>query len=239
MSVKLHAGFALLLAAGLFSAGASLGAQNAARESLKDMPWYEKARDDYRKYGPEDVKIPKEDQGQGPRMRGSGIGLGSLRLFAIVLLTGLALLILYLLYRRYRDRRPGLDNIDGVHAGTVSYSGLPSDDVRGEWDPWHLFEDALRRGDLRAAAVFLYGTAVSGYRQRGLLPEGDHLTARDFVRRLTRSAEAGADERRVFAGVARVYEAALYADIAPPEDRIREMKTSLDELGVLAGRKPG
>lgn len=216
-----------------------LGAEKQPKESLQEMPWYDKTRDDYRKYGPDDVKIPKEEQtGQGGPMRGPGIGIGSLRFFVILLLAGLAFLILYLLYRRYRDRRPGLDSIDGVHAGTVSYSGLPSDEVRGEWDPWHLFEEALRRGDLRAAAVFLYGTAVSGYRRRGLLPEGDHLTARDFVRRLTRSNEAGPEERRVFAGVARVYEAALYADLAPPEERIREMKTSLDSLGVIAGAKP-
>lgn len=230
------------LIAGIFVSFAtlsSLGAQNNVKEPLKEMPWYDKSRDDYRKYRPEDVKIPKEEeQRQAPVMRGPGIAIGSLRLFVIVLLTALGIFILYLLYRRYRDRSPGLDSIDGVHAGTVTYSGLPSDENRGEWDPWQLFEDALRRGDLRAAAVFLYGTAVSGYRYRGLLPEGDHLTARDFVRRLSRSKEAGEDERRVFAGVARVYEAALYADIAPPEERIREMKTSLDGLGIVGGGKP-
>ncbi|MBI3395567.1 MAG: hypothetical protein HY042_07020 [Spirochaetia bacterium] len=213
-----------------FPAESISAAPDPVPESLSQMPWYNKPKDDYRHYDPSDIKLPGQSR-QGPGFALPSVGI-SAQLVRTVLILALALaagFVIYSLFRYFVGRRRDAAPVEA--GGRVHYMAAPLEEiVRGKSNPWEEFDLALAEGRYREAAAFLYGIAVSHFQKEGVIPQSDALTARDLIRAFHLSGPNDEEVKKIFAGIARIYEGAVYAEIEPPADLLRSLRLAFPEL---------
>lgn len=224
--------------------------REAVRESLGESEWYDSARDDYKRYSPEDIQLPEEND--GPRCNRSGVertaGFSSvvLNMLAYGLIAGLVALILYLIARIIMERRNEERlSLEEMEVAEVKHAELP-EEIAGQAGLDHhkeplnlkrlreLIEAALRDGDLRQACVYMFLFALLGLHHRGHLELQRDRTAREYVSALRGDAPSGglAD---LFAESARLFEYALYRGRLPEnvdpsgvQDRWSRLRSFID-----------
>ena len=196
----------------------SIKGPRSFRGALAPMPWYDRARDDYRRYDPEAIgkEIPKE-RPKTERAAPGRLSTGTLRSFVYVFLFVVGAALLFFLVRAFQERR-GLLARRKVgskvrHRTLVDELQVPGIPLEEE-SLIHLIEAALHTDPMRASVLlFIYCVLMLGRKE--VLTDVPHATAREAVRALNARDDVPSLMKERFATTARNFEQALYGGRAP------------------------
>ena len=210
-----------LFAAISFSPASAEGDPDSVKEPLSDMGWYDRAKDDYRKIDPEELKQRAPSSGPGlPAIPAEMLVYGVLAAFAV--------LILWLLVQAARNRIRKSKTTPTVALSEEVETFITSEKNAVDMSRVaSLFLQNFRSGDMEKAAVFLYLTYLDYFSKKGLLELHESITPREYLRRL-RKAE-GTTYQDTFAPCVRVYEAAVYGRTLPSPEKVKEIARNLPD----------
>lgn len=184
------------------------------RGALREMPWYDVARDDYRRYDPAAVEreYVRETETRERVERPTGISPELLRLGVYVFLATILLGLVFLLLRAWRERSLAQRSKSigrGVRKG-LALADLPESVLADESPLEDRIERALRT-DARLAAILIFVYALVVLLQKGVLGDRPQWTAREVVSGVRDSAPGDARLQEFMAQTAEQFELCLFA----------------------------
>ncbi len=213
--------FAAVVCAGFASAavfadedGKAETSEAVFRGALREMPWYDAPRDDYRRYDPAAVEreYVREPETRERAERPTGISPELLRLGVYVFLATILLGLVFLLLRAWRERSLAQRSRSigrGVRKGLV-LADVP-ESVLADESP---LEDRIERAlhtDPRLAAILIFVYALVVLLQKGVLADRPQWTAREVLRGVRDSAHGDARLQEFMAQTAAQFELCLFA----------------------------
>ncbi len=201
------------------------------KDTLSEMPWFDAAKDDYKKYSPEELKIPRTPE---PRPHGSvrmpAVPMGWVGYAALVFLIMLLGALLLLLMRNRLKQKPASRLSTEYFEATNSLAEENPERRKTSLD--ELLErvrQSLQKKDWRNASILIfYYLLIHGSLARGLALR-ENQTARSYLK------QAGDlrwenNAMEIFQKAAMQFEKSLYGGESPSAEDILELADYIEKL---------
>ncbi|HQI18716.1 MAG TPA: hypothetical protein PLW55_05170 [Leptospiraceae bacterium] len=193
-------------------------------EWRKDMPWFDNPKEDYRAYGPDDIKPYLEKPKERSR---SGFALPDLTQLVYAVAAILAGAAIYLIVRRILERRPAEEEVleETPEMKVSVVVDLPEAHLPDQ-DLVKVIEQLLAAGNFRRAGMLLFQLACNRLKAEGLLDFHEYQTPREIASTLNTEREG-----EILAQAGKVFEDCAYRPEEPSGAAVISLKERVFSLG--------